>query len=321
MVRDRRLGCLLAAAVTACALLAPATASARTSPLSGWWPMNEGKGQTIYDWSGNGNNGTLGSTSGTDDNDPSWIKGVFFGSALRFDGNDFVRIPDSSDLESQNLTVSAWVRADALPRPVQVRDGEGPVGRLHQPAPTAYTPATIAASPFYVYDGSGSPRAGYRGLTKADPTVWDGRWHHVAGTYDGQNVRLLPRWQPDRHRHPVHRAGRLRPAERRQPDRRATWTTRAACTWSATSTASACGTARCRSPTSTRSCAGCSPAARPATRLPASRRGAHPGPRRGAPLRCRPLRRRGGVATQRPAKPFTPVRFRSAPLVRRPQQG
>src|SRR5947209_1920324 len=25
-------------------------------------------------------------------------------------------------------------------------------------------------------------------------------------------------------------------------------------------------------------------------------------------------RRRGGVATQRPAKPFTPVRFRSAPL-------
>src|SRR3954471_24519099 len=27
-----------------------------------------------------------------------------------------------------------------------------------------------------------------------------------------------------------------------------------------------------------------------------------------------PLRRRGGVATQRPAKPFTPVRFRSSPL-------
>ena len=28
---------------------------------------------------------------------------------------------------------------------------------------------------------------------------------------------------------------------------------------------------------------------------------------------CNPPRRRGGVATQRPAKPFTPVRFRSAP--------
>src|SRR5436190_6225962 len=34
-----------------------------------------------------------------------------------------------------------------------------------------------------------------------------------------------------------------------------------------------------------------------------------------ATLGCRP-RRRGGVATQRPAKPRTPVRFRSAPLSR-----
>src|SRR3954454_15450839 len=32
----------------------------------------------------------------------------------------------------------------------------------------------------------------------------------------------------------------------------------------------------------------------------------------------RPLRRRGRVARQRPAKPCTPVRFRSAPLVRAP---
>src|ERR671918_417693 len=34
------------------------------------------------------------------------------------------------------------------------------------------------------------------------------------------------------------------------------------------------------------------------------------------PLRLTPLWRRGGVVTQRPAKPLTPVRFRSAPLER-----
>src|SRR2546421_5743073 len=33
------------------------------------------------------------------------------------------------------------------------------------------------------------------------------------------------------------------------------------------------------------------------------------------PATLDPLRRRGGVVTQRPAKPFTPVRFRSAPLL------
>src|SRR5215217_6040769 len=38
------------------------------------------------------------------------------------------------------------------------------------------------------------------------------------------------------------------------------------------------------------------------------------GDARGAGYCVSRLRRRGGVATQRPAKPFTPVRFRSAPL-------
>src|SRR5215216_6049226 len=42
------------------------------------------------------------------------------------------------------------------------------------------------------------------------------------------------------------------------------------------------------------------------------------GDARGAGYCVSRLRRRGGVATQRPAKPFTPVRFRSAPLKESP---
>src|SRR5256714_13642228 len=45
---------------------------------------------------------------------------------------------------------------------------------------------------------------------------------------------------------------------------------------------------------------------------PAFRRPHEPSRR---PATLDPLRRRGGVVTQRPAKPFTPVRFRSAPLL------
>lgn len=152
--------------------------------------MNEGKGQTIYDWSGNGNNGTLGSTSGTDDNDPSWIKGVFFGSALRFDGNDFVRIPDSSDLESQNLTVSAWVRADASPGQLKYVMAKGQAGPCLASSYGMYT-GYNGGLQFYVYDGSGTA-AGFHFSPEADASqVWDGRWHHVAGTYDGQTVRFF----------------------------------------------------------------------------------------------------------------------------------
>ena len=45
--------------------------------------MNEGQGQTIYDWSGNKNHGTLGTTPGVDDQDPTWTTGVFGSPAAR----------------------------------------------------------------------------------------------------------------------------------------------------------------------------------------------------------------------------------------------
>jgi hypothetical protein len=61
--------------------------------------MNEGSGQVVRDWSGHGNNGTLGDSAAVDSHDPSWIPGVFAGSALRFGGDDYVSIPDSSSLE------------------------------------------------------------------------------------------------------------------------------------------------------------------------------------------------------------------------------
>jgi hypothetical protein len=59
---------LLAAGLSAAALsVLPATAGADGFPLVGWWPMNEGAGQTVRDWSGHGNNGTLGNSAGVDD--------------------------------------------------------------------------------------------------------------------------------------------------------------------------------------------------------------------------------------------------------------
>lgn len=152
--------------------------------------MNEGKGQTVYDWSGNGNNGTLGSTSGADANDPSWINGVFLGSALRFDGNDFIRIPDSPNLESQNLTVSAWVRADGSPGKWKYVMAKGQSGDCFTGSYGLYT-GDNEGLVFYVYDGSGTT-AGFHFSPDVEASqVWDNRWHHVAGTYDGQTLRFF----------------------------------------------------------------------------------------------------------------------------------
>lgn len=91
-----------------------ALSPAEVSKLYNWAPgpsvyfdLNENNGQTIYDKSGNGYTGTLGSTASTESIDPIWSKGKF-GSALGFDTTD-----DYSTLDNyygfDYMTLEAWV--------------------------------------------------------------------------------------------------------------------------------------------------------------------------------------------------------------------
>lgn len=64
-------------------------------------PFNEGNGDTTYDNSSYGNNGTIyGAT---------WVDGKL-GKALSFDGDDYILIPDSDSLDlTEAFTILAWV--------------------------------------------------------------------------------------------------------------------------------------------------------------------------------------------------------------------
>jgi hypothetical protein len=147
--------------------------------------MNEGSGQNVRDWSFRGNDGFLGTTKTADSNDPAWIRGVFLGSALRFDGeNDFVTVPSSSDLEPQRLTVAAWVRGTGPMSQFRYLLGKGS-DECQQSSYGMYTSGNRGVA-FYVADAERTYRS-----AEADPTIWDGKWHHVAGTFDGRSVRLF----------------------------------------------------------------------------------------------------------------------------------
>jgi hypothetical protein len=185
MLRFMSRGHIAAAlAAVSLALAAPAAARADSFPLVGWWPMNEGSGQNVYDWSLHGNNGFLGSSTAPDAHDPSWIKGVFLGSALRFDGvDDFVSIPDSKSLEPQNLTVAAWVRGTGPRTDYRYIVSKG-ASACDRSSYGLYTGATGGVG-FYVSDSST-----FYSTPQTAPTIWDGNWHNVAGTFDGHVVRL-----------------------------------------------------------------------------------------------------------------------------------
>ena len=170
------------AAVAIIALAAPAASFA--GPVAGWWPMNEGAGQTVYDWSGNGNHGTLGSTPGVDANDPVWTQGVFgAGRALFFPGNAFVTVPRSTALEPKRLTVSTWLRGGTTPGTFRYVVAKG--SSACQAASYGLYTGAGGGLAFYIYDGTSffvSPAAA--------PGIWDGSWHNAAGTFDGAKVRL-----------------------------------------------------------------------------------------------------------------------------------
>ena len=152
--------------------------------------MNEGKGQTVRDWSGNGNNGQLGSTAGVDANDPTWIRGIYgWSSGLHFDGNQFVQIPDSNDLEPQPMTVSAWFRGSGA-RQLPVPRGQGlePVldGLLRPLLGPERRAALLRRQ---------RRRLRIHGHGRCRASVWDGKWHNASGTYDGTTVAPLRRRQ------------------------------------------------------------------------------------------------------------------------------
>ena len=172
-------------AVLATVLALPATAGADVWPLSGYWPMYEGKGQVVHDISGNGNHGRLGSSNSTDGRDADWTRGLLgVGSALRFDGNDYISIPDDSSLHQQRLTVEAWAKRDTSPgqfKYIVAKGGDG-----CEAASYGLYSSINGGIAFYVYDG----KKWYRS-PQGSRAIWDGEWQHIAGTYDGAKVRLF----------------------------------------------------------------------------------------------------------------------------------
>ena len=154
--------------------------------LVGLWRFNEGSGQTAGDATGV-NDGQLGSTIGVDANDPSWVADQWGGYALSFDGNDdYVGVLDSSTLEPPTITVEAWVKNSETPGIFKYIISKVYVAKLGGYSSYAFYTGGSGGLRFYVGFASnwvGSPDAG--------ASLWDGNWHHIAGTYDGSNVRLF----------------------------------------------------------------------------------------------------------------------------------
>jgi hypothetical protein len=166
----------LLAALAAVVGLFPASASAATN-LGAFWHLDESGGVVAADSSGNANHGTISGAT--------HIPGRF-GNALRFaDVADQVLIAHSPTLEPAAVTVEAWVRAPMSPGLARYIVEQG--AQTCQAASYGLYTGEFGGLAFYVSTAQGST---YTVSPAVSAAIWDGAWHHVAGTFDGAVVRL-----------------------------------------------------------------------------------------------------------------------------------
>jgi hypothetical protein len=147
-------------------------ANAQDPNLVGWWKLDEASGTTARDSSGFGNNGTL-------NNGPTWVTGRI-GDALDFDGtDDYVDCGDDESLNiTGNITLSLWVNTDT------VASGTHRSYLLKGDTSYALKQNSWGNIEFFVYIG------GWQAVTLPADESFNGVWHHLAGTYDGSQIKL-----------------------------------------------------------------------------------------------------------------------------------
>jgi len=144
-----------------------------TRGLVGYWEFDEGTGQIAYNAANTGsvNDGTLGSTTNSDANDPTWGKGKN-GGALSFDGvDDYVEIADNDDLDipiqtDGKITMEAWVY------PYDLSHENGIVSKR--------------SNYRMVLRAGGELKFQTFGWTGAGESINENQWSYIVITYDGE---------------------------------------------------------------------------------------------------------------------------------------
>ena len=147
--------------------------------LIGWWKLDESNGTVVADSSGNGNNGKI-------IGDAKWQpSGGKTGGAISLDGDgDYIEIANESNFDfAGEVTLSAWIKANQLDKEYQAIVTKGDSAWRIQRNQDQDT-LEFACSELQVQNGN------QYGSLFGTKTINDGKWHHIAGVYDGEKMYI-----------------------------------------------------------------------------------------------------------------------------------
>lgn len=153
--------------------------------LAGWWLFQEGSGDKVFDLSGKGNTGTLGGFDFPSTVASGWNPGPA-GRALIFDGTDDeinCGSGDSFDI-TNSISVMVWVRPDSA------IDNKKIIARTRNNNDEGFELFSHGDNTFG-FDISNTAGFGNNDRINTDLTFIIGQWYHVAGVWDGTNIKIF----------------------------------------------------------------------------------------------------------------------------------
>ncbi|MHC4439961.1 MAG: sugar-binding protein, partial [Planctomycetota bacterium] len=154
--------------------------TAELAGLVGWWKLDETSGRDVADSSGNGNIGKI--LNG----EPRWqSSGGKIGGALLFDGKgDYVHIANESNFDfTGEVTVAAWIKVNRFDKEYQAIVTKGDSAWRIQRNQNE-------DSLEFACSGLAIPSGDQWGGLYGNSSVNDGKWHHIAGIYDGEKMYI-----------------------------------------------------------------------------------------------------------------------------------
>jgi len=141
-----------------------------------WLQFDEASGDTVYDQSGNNNNGTIYGATFIDSP---------FNKALSFDGvDDCIEIPHSETIRLiRHFTISVWIKPKMAEIETIIAKGIG--------ANTNYYMGLMQDTEMYVVFYVCDARGYIHGLIPSNMSVECDKWHHVVGVYDGSKFQVF----------------------------------------------------------------------------------------------------------------------------------
>lgn len=158
---------------------------------------------TVSWWKANGNtNDSIDGNAGTFQSGAAFTTGLAGGQAFSFTGGNYVQIADNANLRPASLTADGWIKPTFSGRPAAVADIDTVVEKFDglngyvlfvamDPTPGAFLGAPAGGVALGTPGFSLNVGGTLRQIFSPTPIPNDGRFHHVAATYDGTAMRLF----------------------------------------------------------------------------------------------------------------------------------